>query len=64
MGLAIPLLRKHLDFLAERYEHFASLEARPEEFGDMFTASWVRVEMPRVVEKGAGHLTQVSLAIL
>ncbi|KAI0726224.1 RNA-binding protein Prp24 [Fomitopsis betulina] len=59
--LSIPLLRKHLDFLAERYEHFASLEARPEEFGDMFTASWMRVEMPRVVEKGAGHLTQSHL---
>ena len=55
------MLRKHLDFLVERYEHFASLEARPDELGDLFTASWVRDEMPKVVEKGIGHLTQVSM---
>lgn len=29
----------------------------------MFTASWMRAELPRVVEKGIGHLTQVSIAI-
>ena len=61
--LAIPLLRRHLDFLVERFDHFAELEERPEDLGDLFTAAWMRSEMPEVVEKGIGHLTQVSTVV-
>ena len=57
------MLRKHLDFLVERYDHFASLDARPDDLGDLFTVSWMRAEIPKVVEKGIGHLTQVSMIV-
>ncbi|GBE83236.1 predicted protein [Sparassis crispa] len=59
--LSIPLLTKHLEFLVERYEHFASTESRPEDLGDLFSTEWTREAIAWVVAQGAGHLTQSHL---
>ncbi|TFY58334.1 hypothetical protein EVJ58_g6483 [Rhodofomes roseus] len=59
--LSMPLLRKHLNFLVERYEHFTSLETKPDSLGDLFSTSWIRSAMSDVVSKGIGHLTESHL---
>ncbi|KZT64612.1 hypothetical protein DAEQUDRAFT_717745 [Daedalea quercina L-15889] len=59
--LSIPLLRKHLDFLVDRFEHVNALETRPDDLGDMFTTAWMHSAMSDVVDKGIGHLSQSHL---
>ena len=57
---AIQILKKHLDFLIERHTHFANLDMKPDDLGEMFSQDWTRVAIEQVVSKGSGHLTEAS----
>lgn len=57
--LAIPILRNHIDFLIDRHAWFATLDEKPEEFGELLSTEWTHSVMSSVVSKGTGHLTQV-----
>lgn len=59
-SVAIPVLQKHAEFLIERHAWLSALDEKPEEFGELFSTEWTRAIMASVVDKGAGHLTQVS----
>lgn len=56
---AIPLLKKHLEFVIERHRYFVEEGTIPEELGDLFTTEWTLKEMEKVASRGAGHLTEV-----
>lgn len=60
--LAIPILKSHLEFIIERYALYASGEQhKPSELGETFSTEWTRSAIAEIVERGAGHLTQVCL---
>ncbi|KAG7088241.1 hypothetical protein E1B28_012255 [Marasmius oreades] len=60
--LSIPLLKRHLEFIVSRYEAYATENnEKPEEFGEMFSIDWTRLNMTDVVKKGTGHLTESHL---
>jgi squamous cell carcinoma antigen recognized by T-cells 3 len=61
---AIQILRKHLDFLIERYTHFVNLDINPEELGDVFSTEWTRAAIKKVVSKCSNHLTEASVRVL
>ena len=61
VSVAIPLLQKHLQLLLERYEHVKEQEPRPADLEELLTVNWMLDEMDKVISKGAGHLTKVSL---
>ncbi|KAI0081583.1 hypothetical protein K474DRAFT_1703756 [Panus rudis PR-1116 ss-1] len=56
--LSIPILKKHLEYLIERHAHFAELDEKPEDLGELFTNEWTRNAIEEVVNKGIGHLTE------
>ncbi|EMD31421.1 hypothetical protein CERSUDRAFT_119799 [Gelatoporia subvermispora B] len=56
--LSIPVLQKHLEFLVDRFEYFASADKRPEELGELFSAEWTRTMIGVVVSQGIGHLSK------
>ncbi|KAI0084788.1 hypothetical protein BDY19DRAFT_1077256 [Irpex rosettiformis] len=56
--LSIPILKRHLEFLLERFNHFQELDARPKDLEDMFTQEWTRPRIENVVAQGIAHLTQ------
>ncbi|KAG7088223.1 hypothetical protein E1B28_012240 [Marasmius oreades] len=59
--LSIPLLKRHLEFIFSRYEAYATENnEKPEEFGEMFSIDWTRLNMTDV-KKGTGHLTESHL---
>ena len=64
MLTAIKVLKRHLELLLERFNHFQELEARPDDLEDMFTPAWMRVRIDNIVAQGAAHLTQVRLHTL
>ncbi|KAI8978842.1 RNA-binding protein Prp24 [Trametes punicea] len=59
--LSIPILQKHLEFLVERYEHFAESEDKPDGLEEMFSLEWMHDAMTKVVSQGIGHLTKSHL---
>ncbi|KAI0632486.1 RNA-binding protein Prp24 [Trametes polyzona] len=59
--LSIPILQKHLEFLVERYEHFAEAESKPESLEELFSPEWMHETLARVVGAGIGHLTKSHL---
>ncbi|KZT09316.1 RNA-binding protein Prp24 [Laetiporus sulphureus 93-53] len=59
--LSIPLLEKHLDLLIERYEHFGTLDTKPNDLEELFSTEWTQSKMNEVVAKGIGHLTKGHL---
>ncbi|KAI0366626.1 RNA-binding protein Prp24 [Pilatotrama ljubarskyi] len=59
--LSIPILQKHLQFLVERYEHFAESESKPDGLEDLFTPDWMHDTITKVVSQGIGHLTKSHL---
>ncbi|KAL4250529.1 hypothetical protein ABKN59_002266 [Abortiporus biennis] len=56
--LSIPILRKHIEFLIDRYDYFKELDSRPEELGELFSMEWTRGAIAAVASEGSGHLTQ------
>jgi hypothetical protein len=60
--LAVPVLKKHVEFILARYEHYLETE-KPEEMGELFSVEWTRKALGEVVDKGVWHLTQVSWAV-
>ncbi|KAI0755299.1 RNA-binding protein Prp24 [Daedaleopsis nitida] len=58
--LSLPILQKHLEFLLERYEHFAEA-GRPDTLDNMFSPEGMYQVLSTVVAKGAGHLTKSHL---
>ncbi|KAL1745101.1 hypothetical protein HDZ31DRAFT_37139 [Schizophyllum fasciatum] len=57
--LSIELLKKHIDFLIDRYEHYADAEnIKSEELGDAFSTEWTRAQLHKTVSKGLGHLAK------
>ncbi len=59
MFVAINILKRHLEFLLERVNHFQELETRPDGLGDLFTPAWMRAHIDGVVSQGIAHLTRV-----
>ncbi|KAF9257513.1 hypothetical protein L218DRAFT_910382 [Marasmius fiardii PR-910] len=60
--LSIPLLKRHLDFIISRYEAYTMEgDEKPEEFGEMFSTGWTRINLTDIVNKGIGHLTESHL---
>ncbi|KAL1677942.1 hypothetical protein EV122DRAFT_290785 [Schizophyllum commune] len=60
--LSIDLLKKHLDFLIDRYDHYADAEnMKPEELGDVFNTEWTRTQLQSVVAKSSGHISKDHL---
>ncbi|TFK90773.1 RNA-binding protein Prp24 [Polyporus arcularius HHB13444] len=59
--LSIPILQKHLEFLVERYEHYAEAGGRPDQLEELFSPEWMHETMSKLVSQGAGHLTKSHL---
>ncbi|KAL0576045.1 Splicing factor [Marasmius crinis-equi] len=60
--LSIPILKRHIEFVISRYEAYTTDgNAKPEEFGEMFSVERTRAHLTEVVNKGAGHLTESHL---
>lgn len=57
--IAIPILQKHIQFLIDRHAWLSTLDAKPEEFSELFSTEWTRAMMASVITKGAHHLTEV-----
>ncbi|KAG6331001.1 hypothetical protein ID866_8087, partial [Astraeus odoratus] len=55
--LSIPTLQRHVEFLIDRHAYFSTLEAKPEELGELFSTVWTREAIGTVVERGLGHIT-------
>ncbi|KAK7690329.1 hypothetical protein QCA50_006986 [Cerrena zonata] len=56
--LSIPVLKKHVKFLIERYDHFVETGSKPDTDSDLFSTEWTRHAIADVVAKGIGHLTE------
>ncbi|KAG1792920.1 uncharacterized protein HD556DRAFT_1238518 [Suillus plorans] len=56
--MSFSILQKHLEFLADRHEHFSGLEVEPDSLGELFSDDWTRELMSIVVSKGAGDIAQ------
>ncbi|KAF4617844.1 hypothetical protein D9613_006080 [Agrocybe pediades] len=57
--LSIPILQKHLNFLLEHQAMYLSGERlRPDSLGEVFSTSWTREAIDKVVKKGEIHLTE------
>ena len=56
---AIPVLKKHVEFLIDRYNHFVETGSKPDGLDELFSTEWTRMAISTVVEKGVGHLSQV-----
>ena len=59
--VAIPVLKKHVEFLIDRYNHFVETGSKPDGLDELFSTEWTRMAISTVVEKGIGHLSQVSV---
>lgn len=60
--LAIPLLRKHIDFLIERHASLSESGVKLSDGQDedeLLSTSWTRKSLASVVSKGSAHLTKV-----
>ncbi|KAJ7432338.1 hypothetical protein FB451DRAFT_1480862 [Mycena latifolia] len=58
--LSIPILKRHVELILARWEHFSENE-KPQELGELFSVDWTRMALEEVVDKGAWHLTQSHL---
>ncbi|KAJ6512063.1 hypothetical protein C8R47DRAFT_1033985 [Mycena vitilis] len=58
--LSIPILKRHIEFILARFEHYSETE-KPQELGELFSVDWTRTAAQEVVEKGIWHLTQSQL---
>ncbi|KAG6841698.1 hypothetical protein C0991_007968 [Blastosporella zonata] len=61
--LSIPILQKHLQFLIDHHEQYASENSKPDALGDLFSTPWTRTAITEVVNKGLGHLAKVRAAV-
>ncbi|KAJ7644334.1 hypothetical protein FB45DRAFT_897551 [Roridomyces roridus] len=55
--LSIPILKRHAEFIVERFENYLEAE-KPQELGELFSTEWTRQALTQVVDKGIWHLTQ------
>ncbi|KAJ7164661.1 hypothetical protein C8R43DRAFT_236103 [Mycena crocata] len=58
--LSIPILKRHVELLISRWEHYAETE-KPQELGEVFSEDWTRLALAEVVNKGIWHLSQSHL---
>lgn len=56
---AIPLLSKHVDFLASQYARLNASDMKPSEPEEPFSLVWTRNAIENVVSKAILHLTEV-----
>lgn len=61
--LAIPLLSKHVDFLAGQYARLNASEMKPSESEEAFSLAWTRTAMEDVVSKASLHITEVRVTL-
>ncbi|KIK69665.1 hypothetical protein GYMLUDRAFT_212399 [Collybiopsis luxurians FD-317 M1] len=59
--LSISVLKRHIEFILGRYEHYASGAAKPDELGELFSTEWTRLAITDIVNKGIGHITESHL---
>jgi hypothetical protein len=60
---AVPVLKKHLEYLLDRHANYAGVQAKPDDLGEIFSTAWTRSAIADIVDKGIGHLTQVGWSI-
>ncbi|KAJ7714178.1 hypothetical protein B0H16DRAFT_1808225, partial [Mycena metata] len=58
--LSIPILKKHIEFILARFEHYSETP-KPQELGELFSVDWTRAALSQVVDKGIWHLTKGNL---
>lgn len=58
---AIPILQKHLEFLTETHDKYASGAPKPAELEQEFTAEWTRVMIEHVLGPGLAHPHRVRV---
>lgn len=57
---AIPLLKRHAEFLIERHQHFSEEGgSRPDDLEEMFTTEWTLDALEETISRGAAHLMEV-----
>lgn len=56
---AIPLLKRHLEFILERQRQLEEDGVKPDEFRELLDVEWTLGEMDKIVSRGVGHLTEV-----
>ncbi|GAW06502.1 rna-binding protein prp24 [Lentinula edodes] len=59
--LSIPVLKRHIEFILRRYEHYSDEAIKPDELGELFSKEWTRTAVTDIVNKGIGHITQSHL---
>ncbi|KAJ7695961.1 hypothetical protein B0H17DRAFT_930002 [Mycena rosella] len=58
--LSIPILKRHVEFILARFEHYSETE-KPRELGELFSVDSTRTALGEVVDKGIWHLSQSHL---
>ncbi|KAJ3814647.1 hypothetical protein F5876DRAFT_86271 [Lentinula aff. lateritia] len=59
--LSIPVLKRHIEFILHRYEHYSNEAIKPDELGELFSEEWTRTAVTDIVNKGIGHISQSHL---
>ncbi|KAJ4001680.1 hypothetical protein F5050DRAFT_1708044 [Lentinula boryana] len=59
--LSIPVLKRHIEFILSRYEHYAHGAVKPDGLGQLFSTEWTRAAIREIVNKGIGHITESHL---
>ncbi|KAJ3867729.1 hypothetical protein EV359DRAFT_61240 [Lentinula novae-zelandiae] len=59
--LSIPVLKRHIELILRRYEHYSNEAIKPDELGELFSKEWTRTAVTDIVNKGIGHITQSHL---
>ncbi|KAF9077529.1 hypothetical protein BDP27DRAFT_1311204 [Rhodocollybia butyracea] len=59
--LSIPVLKRHIELIINRYEHYTTGAIKPDELGELFSVEWTRLTLTDIVNKGVGHITQSHL---
>ena len=59
---AIPILKKHVEYIIDRHTHYTEEGAnKPEELGELFSTEWTRAAISTVISQASGHISQVCV---
>ncbi|KAJ3764333.1 hypothetical protein EV360DRAFT_77444 [Lentinula raphanica] len=59
--LSITLLKRHIELILSRHEHYANGAPKPDEMGELFSTEWTRAKITDIVQHGIGHITESHL---
>ena len=57
---AIPLLRRHIEYLISRFSYFSSGDQIESETDGPFTVQWMQVELERITSQSVKHISDVG----